>query len=305
MTVDPQAAQLLEALRAIGAGPPGDERLAELRAGYELLLAAGAPIEPVASAEDGVIEGRGGPIPIRTYVGEGAVPDRVLLWYFSGGFTIGSLATAEPTARALANAARCTVVSVGYRLAPEHPFPAALDDAWAAYVHVRDTDAAAIAVAGASAGGNLATEVCLRAREEGIEQPELQLLVYPVTDVDFDRASYRAHAEGYLLEEPTMRWFLDCYTRGGADPYDWRIAPLRAPDLSGLAPAWIVTAEHDPLRDEGEAYARALTAAGVPVAYQCVEGMIHLFFELRGLLAPGQVALDAAAAELRRALRTE
>jgi acetyl esterase len=304
MVLDPQAAQLLESLRAVGTAPPGDGRLIELRAGYELLLGAGAPIEEVASVADGEVEGRGGPIPIRTYVGDDAPADRVLVWFFSGGFTIGSLATAEPTARALANAARCTVVSVGYRLAPEHPFPAALDDAWDAYEHVRRAGATAVAVAGASAGANLATEVCLRARDDGVEQPALQVLVDPVTDVGFDSRSYREHAEGFLLDAPTMRWFLDCYTRGGADPRDWRISPLRAPDLSDLAPAWIVTAEHDPLRDEGEAYARALSAAGVPVEYQCVEGMIHLFFELRGLLAPGRAALDAAAAAVRRALRT-
>lgn len=301
MTLHPEADQLLANLRAIGLPPPSDDDREQRRGAYDMLLSAGAPAEAVDHVTDIEIPGPH-PVLARTYRPDGAEPEGpVLLWFFSGGWTIGSIDAADVTARALANAVGCTVVSVAYRLAPEHPYPAALDDAWTAFEWAR-TRHETVAVGGPSAGGNLATVVCLLAREAGIEQPALQVLWYPVTDHDFDRPSYHEHAEGFLLDRATMRWFFDCYTRGGADRDDWRISPLRSPDLRAVAPAFVRTAEHDPLRDEGQAYARALADAGVPVDEGCAEGMIHLYVELRGLLSPGVGELEATAAAVRSAI---
>lgn len=301
MTLHPEADQLLANLRALGPQPaPADEHREQLRVAYDVLLSAGAPAEAVDHVTD--IEIPGSPAVLaRIYRPDHVAPDGpALLWCFSGGWTIGSVDGADPTARALANAAGCTVVSLAYRLAPEHPFPAALDDVWHAYEWLLARHGR-VAVGGASAGANLATVTCLLARESGTPQPALQLLLYPVTDHDFDRPSYLEHASGFLLERATMQWFFDCYTRGGADRDDWRISPVRAPDLRGVAPAYLRTGEHDPLRDEGQAYARALAQAGVPVDEGCAPGMIHLYVELRGLLSAGVDELASAAAALRGA----
>ncbi|HEX5616040.1 MAG TPA: alpha/beta hydrolase [Acidimicrobiia bacterium] len=298
MTLHPDAERLLANLRALELSPPSDETREPRRAAYDALLSAGAPREAVDHVADVEVPGPR-PVLARTYRPDHVAPDGpALLWFFSGGWTIGSIDGADVTARALANAVGCNVVSVAYRLAPEHPFPAPLDDAWSAFAWAR-TRYASVAVGGPSAGGNLATVLCLLARDAGVAQPALQVMWYPVTDHDFARPSYVEHADGFLLDRVTMQWFFDCYTRGGADRDDWRISPLRAPELRGLAPAFVRTAEHDPLRDEGRAYARALADAGVPVDEGCAEGMIHLYIELRGLLAPGVVDLEATAAALR------
>ena len=301
MTLHPEAEQLLTNLRAVGPlPPPSDETREQRRVAYDLLLTAGAPAEAVDHVTDIEVPASR-PVLARTYRPDDVAPDGpVLVWFFSGGWTIGSIDGADATARALANAAGCNVVSVAYRLAPEHPFPSALDDAWAAFEWARGNHEA-VAVGGPSAGGNLATVVCLLAREAGVAQPVLQALWYPVTDHDFERPSYVEHAEGFLLDRAAMQWFFDCYTRGDHDRDDWRISPMRAPDLRDLAPALVRTAEHDPLRDEGQAYARALAAAGVPVDEGCAEGMIHLYVELRGLLSPGADELESTAAALRAA----
>ena len=157
---------------------------------------------------------------------------------------------------------------------------------------------------GDSAGGNLAAVCALRARDEGGPNLALQVLVYPVCDCGLDTDSYRANGTGYLLETPRMRWFFDCYTRGGADPADWRISPLRAPDLAGVAPAVVITAEYDPLRDEGEAYARRLRDAGTAVEARRYDGMIHAFFGLSATFDAGREAMDQVGAALRRAFGT-
>ncbi|MCY4223095.1 MAG: alpha/beta hydrolase, partial [Thiotrichales bacterium] len=209
-----------------------------------------------------------------------------LVYFHGGGHVIGSPDTHDATARNLCNGAGCVVMSVDYRLAPEHKFPAAAEDAFAA-VHWCAThgaeigvDPRRIAVGGDSAGGNLAAVAALMAREAGGPAIRLQVLVYPVTDYACDTASYHIWATGYVLEAASMRWYRDHYLRDEADRRDWRAAPLRAADLSGLPPAFVLTAQCDVLHDEGEAYAQRLRAAGVEVEYHRCDGMIHGFFTM-------------------------
>ena len=206
-------------------------------------------------------------------------------------------------ARNLCNGAGCVVVSVDYRLAPEHKFPAAAEDAFAAVrwcaAHGAEigVDSRRIAIGGDSAGGNLAAVAALMARDAGGPAIRLQVLVYPVTDYACDTASYRTYAEGYgMLEAQSMRWFRDHYLRGETDRLDWRAAPLRAGDLSGAAPALVLTAQCDVLHDEGEAYARGLRAAGVAVEYRDCEGMIHGFFTMAPMI-DGAVRAQALVCE--------
>jgi acetyl esterase len=191
-------------------------------------------------------------------------------------------------------------VSVDYRLAPEAKFPAAVDDCIAAYEWAR-SQAARVVVGGDSAGGNLAAVVALVARERGWPQPALQILVYPVTDYELDSAAMVDNARGYFLEADSMRWFWGHYARDDADFADWRFSPLRAPDHSGLAPAIVITAEYDPLRDQGAAYAERLRAAGVRTQYLCGDGLIHGFFGQHAWMPPAEPAWDLCVAGLRDA----
>jgi acetyl esterase/lipase len=215
-------------------------------------------------------------------------------------WTIGSVDVYDTLTRGLANAAHAIVVSVDYRLAPEHPYPEPLDDCWTAFdwvasnTSVFEGDPSRIAVAGDSAGGNLAAVVALMARDAGMRLA-MQALIYPVTDASMRSQSYVDNGEGYLLEAKQMRWFVDCYRRGGADVADWHISPLRAPDVAGVAPALVITAEYDPLRDEGEAYAKRLADAGVPVELTRYDGMIHAFCALPAVLDDGKVAMQQVA----------
>ena len=211
-----------------------------------------------------------------------------MFWIHGGGWTIGTVEQYDPIARQVANATRAVVVSPDYRLAPEHPFPAALDDCWNALRWAVANavsfggDSTRLAIGGDSAGGNLAAVCALLARDAGAPKLAFQALVYPVTDADFTTASYNDNGTGYLLDLTQMRWFFDCYTRDGTDPRQWRISPLRAPDVRGVAPALVITGEYDPFRDEGEAYARRLHDAGVPVQQHRYPGMVHAFFGLPG-----------------------
>ena len=211
--------------------------------------------------------------------------------------------------RQLAAEARIAVVAVNYRLAPEAKFPAAVDDAWAATRWVvanagrLGIDAKRLAVGGDSAGGNLAAVVALMARDAGAPSIALQALLYPVTEVGTETKSYRDFADGYLLTLESMRWFFDHYLTSKAEAGDWRVSPLRAASLAGVAPALIVTAGFDPLRDEGEAYAKALRDAGVRVDYVCHGGMIHGFVPMGRLIDTGNRAVSHIAASLRQALR--
>jgi acetyl esterase len=250
-----------------------------------------------------------GGVPVRVYRPSSDPDLPIFVVFHGGGWVIGSVEQYDGIARWLANASGAVVVSVDYRLAPEHPYPAPLDDCWQALQwtasHAADIggDGTRIAVGGDSAGGNLAAVCALLARDAGGPALALQVLVYPVCDIDFETASYAANGEGYLLDTDQMHWFFDCYTAGHVDPADWHVSPLHAPDLGGVAPAVILTAEYDPLRDEGEAYADRLRAAGVAVEYRCFEGLIHSFFGLPAYDSASD-AMEFVVTGLRRAFGT-
>lgn len=301
MPLDPQAQAFLELLSSLE-GPSLEELGAE--AARSLFAGMTSPAEAeVASVEDRTVPGPGGEIPVRVYtpLGEGPFPLHVT--FHGGGFVIGSLDTHHAVAQGIAAGSASVVVSVDYRLAPEHPYPAAADDCYAATVwaveHAEQlgADPARLTVGGDSAGGNLATVVSAMARDRGGPDIALQVLVYPVTDPEADFPSRTENGEGYFLTTAAMDWFHESYLQGQAlEPYN---APLRNPDLAGLPPALVITAEFDPLRDEGEAYGAALEAAGVPVTVTRYDGMIHGFASMPTLI---DRARDAQA-EIAQAIR--
>jgi acetyl esterase len=260
----------------------------------------------VASVHDGAFPGPGGEIRFRRYrpLGSAAGPLPTLIYYHGGGFVIGNIETHDSTCRRLANKSRCQVISIDYRLAPEHPFPAPIDDGIAAFRHIRDNAAAfeadpkKIAVGGDSAGGAMAAVVCQSARRAGERMPAFQMLIYPATDARQQSESRRLFAEGYFLTRDLMDWFWTAYAPAGADLTDLRLSPLLAEDVSGLPPAFVLTAGFDPLRDEGRAYADRLIDAGVKTTYVNYPGTIHGFFSLTRFLKQGLKANDEAAAVL-------
>jgi acetyl esterase len=266
------------------------------------------PEMKIASVEDRKIPGPAGEIPLRIYRPEGRAPLPALVYFHGGGWVIGSIETHDGTCRELANKVGCAVISVDYRLAPEHRYPAAAEDCFAATAWVAanagalGVDPARIAIGGDSAGGNLTAAVALMARDRRGPKLRHQLLVYPVTDADFTRPSYRENAEGYLLTTKAMEWFWGHYVPDPVQRGEAYAAPLRAKDLTGLPPALVITAEYDPLRDEGEAYAERLRQAGVPTALRRYDGAIHGFFAMGLLSQVARDAIDAAADALRRAL---
>ena len=222
----------------------------------------------------------------------------------------GSVDWQDPIVRALANRSGCLVVAVDYRLAPEHPYPAARDDAYAAVCWVAEhapelgADPRRLAVGGDSAGGNLATVACLMSRDQGGPSIAFQLLIYPATDCtegSFDFPSHKENGEGYLITNADIRLWWSHYV-SGADPADPYLSPLQAPDLSGLPPALVITAEYDPLRDQGEEYGRRLEAAGVPTEVRRYDGQIHAFFVIPAAIDRGRECLDDVAEALRKAL---
>lgn len=264
-----------------------------------------APPE-VASVDDGGFAGPGGEIHFRRYrpigVAPGALP--TLIYYHGGGFVIGNIETHDSTCRRVANRSRCQVISIDYRLAPEHPFPAPTDDGIAAFRHIRDNaasfgvDPARIAVGGDSAGGMIAAVVCQVCRDSGEIGPAFQMLIYPATDSSRESGSRKAFAEGYFLTKDLMDWFWEAYTPAGTDQADLRLSPLLAKDFKGLPPAFVLTAGFDPLRDEGRAYAERLIEAGIKTTYVNYPGTIHGFFSLTRFLKQGQRANDEAAGVL-------
>lgn len=306
MPLHPQAQAVCDLTNATRVLVPPEDRVQVTRDGWGLYLAmTGGEAQPVHAVEDRDADG----VPVRVYRPSADPNLPIFVVLHGGGWVIGNVEQYDGIARWLANASGAVVVSVDYRLAPEHPYPAPLDDCftalqWAA-THATEIggDASRIAVGGDSAGGNLAAVCALLARDAGRPELALQVLVYPVCDVDFGTPSYVANGEGYLLEAEQMRWFVDSYTAGKVDAGDWRISPLRAPDLRGVAPALVLTAEYDPLRDEGEAYADRLRAAGVAVEYRCYDGMIHSFFGLSAYDS-ARDAMDFVATGLRQAFGT-
>ncbi len=309
MALDPQARALLDQVAAMGG--LAFHRMSVAEARNTLAAAAGMQglQEAVARVEDRTIPGPQGDIPVRIYNpgGTGALP--ALVYFHGGGWVLGSLDMVDGICRSLANRAGCVVVSVEYRLAPEHKFPVAAEDSYAAtrwvaaYAAALGVDPARLAVGGDSAGGNLAAVVALMARDRGGPTLVQQLLIYPVTDSALDTPSYLENADGYLLTKDAMAWFWNHYARAAADRSNPYAAPLRASSLQGLPPALVITAEYDPLRDEGEAYAARLRAAGVPIELTRYHGMIHGFFGMAGVLDQAKRAIEQASGALRTAFK--
>jgi acetyl esterase len=254
-----------------------------VRAGMIAARALMPPPPAVGRVADRTVPGPGGPIPVRLYTPFGIGPFPLTVYFHGGGFVLGNLDSHDAACRHLCLNSGSIVMAVDYRLAPEHPFPAAPDDCYAATVwagaHAGEigADGKRIAVSGDSAGGNLAAVVSLRVRDEGGPKLCGQLLNCPVTDYDMMLPSYRDNAEGYFLTLDTMRWFENHYLTDPEHRRHPHAAPLRAKDFGGLPPAYVLTAQYDPLRDEGEAYAAKLAAAGVPVVTKRYSNMIHAF----------------------------
>ena len=266
------------------------------------------PPAPDVRSEDRMLPGRSHPIPVRAYHPKGAPrPAPALLYLHGGGFVLGDLETHDATCRALAAAFGAPVVAVDYRRAPEHPFPAAVEDAFDGFTALvaaapeLGLDPAQIAVGGDSAGGNLAAVVAHCARDAGGPRPSFQLLVYPATDMRRHHASHQTFARGFHLDRPLLDYFTRHYLVDQRRVEDPRASPLLAPDLAGLPPALVITAGFDPLRDEGEAYAQALRAAGVPVTLERRATLLHGFWTMSGVLAEARQAIEAAGAALRQA----
>ncbi|MGD9764197.1 MAG: alpha/beta hydrolase [Candidatus Binatia bacterium] len=308
MPLDPQAQAVLDRLTMLGIQPAHRLTVPEARRMLESLVALRGKPTFAAAVANRSASGPAGDIPVRIYIPSSREPLPVLVYFHGGGWVIGSLDTHDSIAGALADDAGCVVVSVDYRLAPEHPYPAAAEDAYAAMcwavAHAGDlgADPRRVAVGGDSAGGNLATVTALMARDRGGPPLRFQLLIYPVTDARFDTASYRDNAAGYWLSTEDMRWYWGHYLGAGlpraGEPY---ASPLRERNLAGLPAALVITAEFDPLRDEAEEYARALQEAGVPVRLSRYGGMIHGFFGMGDAIDQARVAHQEACEQLRAA----
>ena len=305
MPLDPQAAAVIEAVEALGLPPVNEVSPDEARANFEARPRAAGP--DVGNVEDRTVPGPAGEIPVRVFTPEGAGPFPILMWYHGGGWVIGNVRTHDAICRHLCVQAGCVVVSVDYRLAPEHKYPAAADDCYAATAWAAanaaslNGDASRLAVGGDSAGGNLSAVVSLMARDKGGPHLVHQLMVYPVTEYRVDTSSYIENADGYLLTRDGMVWFWGHYLGNEGDGAEAYASPMRASDLSSLPQALVITAEFDPLRDEGEEYARRLTQAGVPTACTRYDGMVHGFFGMPDLMDKGRQAIAEASAALREA----
>lgn len=297
------ALRLLE-LRERDAGEVSADQ-ARRRVDRDAATFGGRPL-PVALVEDLEIPTFAGPVAARRYLADERDGDRLLVFFHGGGFVVGSLDSHDTLCRFIAHHAGVSVLAVDYRLAPEHPFPAALDDARAAFVFAAAQadawghDPHRIGVGGDSAGANISAFLC-RDLAGAQVRPAFQLLLYPVTDVSRQSESYREFAEGHYLTETQMNWYTERYL-GDAERTDPRVSPLLADDLSGLPPAYVATAGFDPLRDEGEAYARRLAEAGVPVALRRHDGLIHAFASTTGVGRTGREAVLEACGAVRMAL---
>ncbi len=310
MALDPQARAVLDQMAQAGDKSIHELSVKEARQTAAAMASMQGPSEPVAGVEDRTLAAPGGDIPVRIYKPFGAEPLPVLMYFHGGGWVIGDIESSDGLCRTLANAAGCIVVSVDYRLAPEHPFPAAAEDAYHATLWIAANasdfggDPLRIAVCGDSAGGNLATVVAQIARDRGTPAIKFQLLIYPVTDAACDTPSYVENAEGYFLTKDAMQWFWNHYIQNDADRMHPYASPLRASSFAGLPAALVITAEYDPLRDEGERYAERMRAAGTPVELTRYDGMIHGFFTMSALIDQGKEAIRQSAVALRAALET-
>jgi acetyl esterase len=315
MTLDPQSAWVLELVEKAGNPTLDSLDVPDARALFED-TAWRLDFEPVEMARIDALEipvAGGATIAARAYTPKGLAADGApaLVYFHGGGWVVGSLDTHDRLCRKLAAEVPCKVVSVAYRLAPEHPFPTPVEDAVAAFRWIAGeagplgSDPARIAVGGDSAGGNLSAVLCQTVRDAGDAlQPCFQLLLYPATDFAGDYASREANAEGYMLTKSLIGYFSGHYLDGWREPEDPRLSPLRATSLEDLPPALVITAGYDPLQGEGVAYADAMKAAGVPVAYRDYPGMLHGFFNFGGAVDVAARAVGEAAVDLRRAFGT-
>ena len=310
--LDPQARALIDLLTARAIPPVHTLSPADARRFYrERRFFTQAEPAPVASTRDLQADGPHGAIPLRAYRPAGAAADTVLpvlVYFHGGGWTIGDLDTHDVLCRDLANGSGCAVVAVDYRMGPEHPFPAAVDDCLAATRWVRANaaslcvDVRRLAVGGDSAGGNLAAVVCLALRDAGDALPAFQLLIYPATDMRAVAPSHTTNAQGYVLTADSIAYYRGHYIADPAQWTDWRASPLLAGDHGRLPPALVVTAGFDPLRDEGRQYADALSGAGTKAEYVCFERQIHGFITMGRVIDEANTAVALCAAALRRAL---
>ncbi len=312
MTLNPGAQAVLDLIAESGRPSFEELSVAEARENYVASRKALQP-DPIEIAEvrDFEMPGPAGPIAVRLYRGqklEQGQAQPALVYFHGGGWVIGDLESHDTICREIAHRAGISLIAVDYRLAPEHLFPAAAEDAIAAAKWVSENaaelgvDPGRLAVGGDSAGGNLAAVAALAARDDGGPDIAFQLLIYPVTDFDTERRSYIERGQSPPVKRETMQWFIDLYLRGEADKRDWRAAPLQAESLAGLPPAYVLTAGYDPLSDEGKAYADALTAAGTPCTFKCYDGQIHGFLNMARINPQTFEAFDEIAGALRRAL---
>ncbi|MEU8091167.1 alpha/beta hydrolase [Micromonospora chalcea] len=306
MTLDPQVVAWRTARAAAGTVPLYTQTLAEARAADLAAIRAGSgAVEPVAEVRDTTVPGPAGPLPVRIHRPDGDGPLPTLVYFFGGGWTLGSVDTADGICRRLVNLTGAQTVTVGYRLAPEHPFPAAVEDCHAALRHLAAhaaefrVDADRLAVGGDSAGGNLAAAVTLLARADGGPRLAAQLLVYPNTD---QRPGHRPgdDEDPMLFNRHSVGWYRSHYLADPGDAAHPLASPLLAEDLGGLPPALVITAGYDPLCAEGRRYAERLHEAGVPTETAHYPGMVHGFFAMPGVFDAGRQAQERAAAFLRR-----
>ena len=307
MALHPQCKAFLDQLAAMGGRPLHELSPAEARS-MVLPPDLAGPEQPVHRVDTRTIPGRSGPISVRVYVPTADPMLPALVYFHGGGFVLGNLDMADRPCRQLAHRAGCVVISVDYRLAPEHEFPAAADDALDVTRYVAShsvefgIDPRRLGIGGDSAGANLATVTTIRARDEGGPQIAFQLLVYPLVDFNDESPSMTEYSDGHFLTRAGLEYFAGHYLRSAADRSHPHASPLRTADLAKLPPAFIITAECDPLRDQGEAYAAKLRQSGVPAVVKRYEGMIHPFFSLAGIIEGGQTAIADAATAVRQAL---
>ena len=316
MPLDPRVKRFLDVLAAGNAPNARGVSVAQRRGRLVELMKLGGPGAPVGATEDRSLPASSAPLAVRIYSPvRTAAANRALspglVYFHGGGLIAGSIDTHDSIARALCHEGDCRVISVDYRLAPEHPFPAGLDDATAAIAYIGShaadfgVDAARLGVCGDSAGGTLAAAACHSLAHSAMPpmpRPALQLLICPILDYSRRTGSRRDFASGYLIDQDTLDHDLEHYSPGGADPRDPLVSPLLAADLTAMPPTIVHTAEFDPLRDEGEDYFDRLTHTGSALAYTCHPGMIHLFYGLGAVIPYARTAFEKMGAEIRAAL---